>query len=65
MDNNDHNELIALPNLPQLGKVLCWFLLAMVLSHFLLLLLESKVGLLSYYYPEQLSHFPLLSKLLG
>ena len=65
MNNSDQNDLITLPNLQQLGKMLCWFLLAMVLSHFLLLLLESKVGLLSYYYPEQLSQFPLLSKLLG
>lgn len=65
MNNSEQNDLITLPNLQQLGKMLCWFLLVMVLSHFFLLLLESKVGLLSYYYPEQLSHFPLLSKLLG
>lgn len=65
MNNSEQNDLITLPNLQQLGKMLFWFLLAMVLSHFFLLLLESKVGLLSYYYPEQLSQFPLLSKLLG
>ncbi|WP_306517963.1 hypothetical protein [Rheinheimera sp.] len=65
MNNSEQNDLITLPNLQQLGKMLFWFLLVMVLSHFFLLLLESKVGLLSYYYPEQLSQFPLLSKLLG
>ena len=41
------------------------FLLAMVLTHLLLLVLESQVGLLSYYYPEQLSQLSLLSKLLS
>lgn len=65
MKPNEHNDLIILPDLAQLGKTLCWFLLAMVLTHLLLLVLESQVGLLSYYYPEQLSQLSLLSKLLS
>ncbi|WP_333796820.1 hypothetical protein [Rheinheimera sp.] len=65
MKPNEHNDLIMLPDLAQLGKTLCWFLLAMVLTHVVLLVLESRVGMLSYYYPEQLSQLPLLSKLLS
>lgn len=65
MKHNEHNDLIILPDIIQLGKALCWFLLAMVLSHVLFLVLESQVGMLSYYYPEQITQLPLLSKLLS